>query len=329
MSEIRESQQMQAVLADVDEVFRSRVNQVFDAWYAKKIEFENAFEELAQLRIEAQSSENPINEGSVDNILGVIYGYRSQYEESIQHFNKAKELFEKHHAWRRVASCALNLGETYRLIGNFARAQTNFHQTAQLGKNLRDFELQAIAITNEALMLMSLQSYQRAKTILQEALTLIENEWHPTDSRLIANRIDNLCEIHYAFAKLYIQENNILRAWEEAKLSLKYAEENARPLRIGHAYRALGTVMHKLKNAPDETMSSDPDFYFQASIDAFKSVNAESEWAKSLYAQGKSLAERGKKELASRNFQQAIRVFNKLQMWQDAAQVTEAQLALL
>ena len=40
-------------------------------------------------------------------------------------------------------------------------------------------------------------------------------------------------------------------------------------------------------------------------------------------------AERGKKQAAGHNFQQAMQVFNKLSMWQDAAQVTEAQLGLL
>jgi tetratricopeptide (TPR) repeat protein len=325
----RDSQQMLTVLPDVDEVFRGRVNKVFDAWYANTIDFEAATQQLSLLREEAQRSPNPINEGSVDTILGVIYGYRSQYDEANVYLTKAKNLFEKHQAWRRVASCCLNLGETSRLVGNFARAQTNFHQCYQVGKNLRDLELQAIAITNEGLMLLSLQSYKRAKIILEEALSLIENDWHPEDLRLAANRIDNLCEIHYALAKLYLQEKALPRAWEEAKRSLRFAEENARPLRIGHAYRALGTVMSSLKYSPDEGMSSDPDFYYEASLDAFKQVNAESEWAKTLFAQGKSLAERGKKQVAGNNFQQAIHIFNKLSMWQDAAQVTEAQLGLL
>jgi two-component system, NtrC family, sensor kinase len=329
MNEKRDSQQMMAVMVDVDEEFRARVNKVFDAWYGNTTDFEAACVQLERLREEALSHPNPVNPGSVDNILGVMNGYRSNYDESIAHFTKAKELFEKHQAWRRMASCSLNLGETYRLVGNFARAQTNFHQTYTLAKTLNDLELQAIAITNEGLMLLSLQSYQRAKQILEEALTLILETWHPEDERIAANRIDNLCEIYYAVSKLYLHEKNLLKAWEAAKLSLNYAKMNARPLRIAHANRALGTVMTRLTRTDDEGFSNDPDTYYQISLDAFKSVNAESEWAKTLYAQGISLAERGKKQAAAQNFQQAILVFNKLSMWQEAAQVTEAQIRLL
>lgn len=324
----RESQQMVAI-RDVDESFRKQVNHVFDEWYANQMDFEQALQALEAFRQDASIDQNPVNEGWIDHSLGIIYGSRSKFEDSIVHFNKAKECFESYQVWRQVASCNLNLGESYRQMGNFARAQKHFHQAYTLAGNLKDVALQAFAITNEGMILLNLQSYERAKEIFEKALKLIREQWQPEGTRGIANRIDSLCEIHYALAKIYLHENNLNRAWEEAKRCLQYGEENGRPLRIGHAWRALGTVMNKLKQSPDEAMSSDPDFYYQASLDAFQSVNAESEWAKTLFAQGKALLERGKKQAASQNFQQAAQVFNKLAMWQDAAQVTEAQLALL
>jgi tetratricopeptide (TPR) repeat protein len=327
----KDSQQMQAVMVDIDEEFRARVNHVFDTWLANKLDFDEAKARLDKLRQDAQASSNPTNEACVDNILGVIYGYRSNFEASIAHFAQAIDVFEKHQAWRRVASCSLNIGENYRLLGNFARAQHNFHRTHQIARRLNDLELQAVAITNEGLMLVSLESYARAKVILEEALTLILEQWHPEDTRLVTNRADNLCEVYYALAQVHLHENNLLKALKNARHCLSHAQENERPFRMAHAYRVLGDVVSQLKilQIKDAETENDPDTYYQASLDAFKSVNADSEWAKTLFAQGKSLAQHGKTQAAKQNFQQAMLVFNKLSMWQEAAQVTEAQIKLL
>jgi hypothetical protein len=314
--------------AEIDPVFRKRVNDVFDQWQENKLPFSDVLKQIEFLRQETLHEGAEVNEAGIYNILGIMYGYRSQYDNSIENFSKARELFTKHNVKRRIASCDLNLGETYRLCGNFTRARQYFHNAYEEAKTLNDIALQITALTNEGQMWFSLNSIDKAGHTLENALELTQN-WHPESEREIINRADGACELHHALTAVFLAENRAEMAWFHAVQAYEKAEFTGRPVRIGYAHRALGDVMSELGESPDPNFSSDPEAHYQAAMDAFRQVKADGEIGKTLYAYGQSLAKRNKRRSAGTKFQQAMVIFTKLGMTDDASKAAEAQMMLI
>lgn len=319
----------QPALPDIDEVFRVRVNQIYEAWHRNDILFADATRQLEALRQEALAEENPLNEAGIYNILGIMHGYRSKYENAIINFDKARQIYAEQGAARRVATVDLNLGETYRLVGNFSRAKSYFHRAYEEAKTLGIIHIQVTALANEGQIWFSLKSYDKARTILVQALDVSENQWQPeTESRKI-DRADNSCEIHHALVALALEEDNLEEAWGHATKSYENAEFSGRIVRMGYANRALGDVITRLGKSPVPEFNSDVDYYYSESLSAFKQVKAEGEVAKTLLAQGQSLAKRGKKRAAGNKYQQAMVIFTRLGMMDLAAEAAEAQTKII
>ena len=101
------------------------------------------------------------------------------------------------------------------------------------------------------------------------------------------------------------------------------------PVRLGFAHRAIGDVMTELGESPDPEFGNDPDEHYQAAVDAFRQIKAEGEVGKTFFAQGQSLTKRHKRRLAGRKFQQAMVIFTKLGMTDDASKAAEAQMLII
>jgi hypothetical protein len=65
---------------DIDPIFRQHINDIFDEWHANTVSFAAALKSMDALRQDALAESNEINEGAIYNILGIMYGYRSQAE---------------------------------------------------------------------------------------------------------------------------------------------------------------------------------------------------------------------------------------------------------
>jgi tetratricopeptide (TPR) repeat protein len=311
---------------DITPEFRDRINVIYHEWLENKRDMGDAKQAFAELLKEAEAEKNLIHQGGVYNILGVLNGYRGNYDESIQHFEKARELYDKSGALPRVATCDLNLGETYRLRGNFTRARFYFHKAFEAGKTLNRVNTQVLALTNEGQMWLSLKSVEKARATLEQALSLADIPWRdPETDADKATRYGNICEIHHAMVEVQLEEGNPFGAWQHATQTLEYAEKTAQPNRLGYANRALGNVLSQLDEPLDEEYNADPDFYYEKALQNFRQVKAEAEVGKTLFAQGKSYAKRGKRNSATRLFQQAMIIFTKLGMTDDAAKAAEEQ----
>jgi len=319
----------QPAVPDIDEVFRARVNEIYDAWHRNDIPFVDASRQLESLRQEAIAEENPVNEAGIYNILGIMHGYRSKYENSIINFDRARQIYEENGATRRLATVDLNLGETYRLLGNFTRAKTYFHRAYEEASALGNIALQVTAITNEGQIWFSLKSYDKARETLTQALDISINQWKPEDEREEINRADNACEIHHALVGVALEDNDLEEAWDHAAKAYENAEFSGRIVRMGYANRALGDVITRLGQSPSPDFNSDVDYYYSEALSAFKQVKAEGEVAKTLLAQGQSLAIRGKKRSAGNKYQQAMVIFTRLGMMDFAAEAAEAQTKII
>jgi tetratricopeptide (TPR) repeat protein len=315
---------------ELDPDFRQRINTIYQEWLENKRDLGDAKQAFADLLKEAETENNAIHQGGVHNIMGVVNGYRGNYDESIQYFEKARALYEQVGALPRIATCDLNLGETYRLRGNFTRARSYFHKAYEAGKTLKRVNTQVIALTNEAQMWLSLNSVEKARATLEEALSLADTPWGEPeiDADRIA-RYGNICEIHHAMVEVNLAEGNPFGAWQHATKTLEYAEKTAQPDRLGYANRALGNVLTALDEPLDDEYSPDPDVYYTKALENFRRVKVDAEVGKTLFAQAKSFVKRGKRNSAGRLFQQAMVIFTKLGMTDDAAKAAEEQLRVI
>lgn len=311
---------------DIPDDYRAEVNAIYNTWHDGKLAFHEAVKQYDEMRLAA--GDDVMKLGALDNILGIMHGYRSNYEESIKYFEAARVHFEKVGALRRVVSCDLNVGESYRLQGNHIRARSYFHRAYEAAKSMDSLRMQTTALGNEGQIWLTLGSYEKARHALEKAIELANQEWQGLDAygNVELNKNDSKCEMYHALALISLAENKLDEAWQHAKKSLDYAQKVERPLRLGFANRALGDVITVLGKSPEEGFSAEPETYYQAAIKAFKQVKAEGEVGRTQVAIGKSLAQRGKKPAAARAFQQAMVIFTKLGMSNDAAQAAEEQL---
>ncbi len=313
---------------EIEPEFRARVNSIYDSWQSGELPFSEAYKQLEVMKYEAASAGHLANQGGVEMILGIMQGYRAKLNESIRHFELARGLFEQAGNQERMTICMLNIGETYRLRGNFTRARHFFRAAYESAVSMENIRTQVTALANEGQMLLSMGLLSDAYDTLKKALELGRNVV-PENDREANQLLDTQCEIHYALAVILLRLNEPETAWKHARKSLLIAEDLGVPLRMGYANRALGEVITALGQAPEEAFSSDPDTYFHASAQAFRGIRADGELAKTMYAHGRSLAHRQKRNAAARKLKEAMVLFTRLGMTDDAAKAAEAQLEVL
>lgn len=311
--------------------FDERCTGVLNRWKQGELPFKQAIEMMNELEREAVESGSPCDQGRVQLLLGVIQGYRANLDASVQHFERARSLFERAGNRRRAVGALLNLGESYRQKGDFTRARQLFHTAYEGAEALGDKVTQAIAACNEGLIFLSLERYESASTMLNKAAQLAEQA---ADE---ARRQPVLCEIYHGLASVSLKTGDLESAWSYALQSHQVAQETNQPLLLGFANRAMGEVLSALLSVPrsaEDTMvypitDKDPDDYFRAASDAFQEIKAEGELARTMYAHAISLLERGRSMMAARKLQQAMIIFTRLGMADDAAKAAHAQMAAL
>lgn len=315
---------------EVNPLFRVEYDAILDKWQDGSMPFSTAFDQMTELKKREEEAGNYLHQGVIENGIGIMLGYRSNYTAAIRQFEAARECYEKAGAESRVISTTLNLAETYRLRGNLTRARDMFHQVYRAALEQENLSVQAIAMANEGQIWLSLRNLDKARVTLLKALDIASKpfEEDETEKRYL-DRLDHICEVEYALASTFMFAGNIEQAWEHAKKSYALAEKLKRPLRQGFANRALGTVVTEMDEVHDEEFGADPDEYFKRALKAFREVKAEGEVAHTLFSHGKSLAKRGKRRNAATVFQQAMIIFTKLGMTEDAARAAEAQLDVL
>ncbi len=316
------------LIQEVSPKFKEYCNNLLDDWKTGELPFQEAVERLKEYSREAVDTDHYANLGNAEIVLGIMQGYRANLNEGIFHFERARELFERAGNRERMTACILNIGETYRLKGNFIRARTFFHSAYEKARELGRISTQVIALTNEGQMLLSMKQLEKARDTLEKARDLSE-KWEIDTPRDERDWLDNRCEIYYALAVICLREGQLEAAWERAMVALEVAEKLQLPIRFGYARRVIAKVISELGEAPVDGFSSDPDEHFRAASEAFREVKAEGELAKTMFVHGNSLAKRGKQRAAARKLQQAMIIFTRLGMVDDAARAAEAQLELL
>lgn len=330
------TQPLKPLPLEVDEDFRTRCDAVFRQWSSGNLPYKTAMDSLLQLELEGAKGSQVANQGYAENTIGLLYGYRADFDRSIRHFARARDLFERANKPDRVLGCMLNIGESYRQKGDFLRARQFFRTAFDQAIFFGDHAVAAISAANEGDLLLSQDQIDSARERFTKALEII------TGSEVAERRRwQVIAQVKQGMVKVYVQQHDVASAWSCALESLEVARQADVPFLLGGAYRTMGEVLTALGNTPDnapreqpnnpdpaatnETLG-DPDMYFQLSIDQYRKISAEGEIARTIFLQGKSLLARGQKVTASRKFQQATLMFTKLGMKDDATKAAQAQM---
>jgi len=322
-------------LPDIDVEFRAQTNVFFEGWQEGQLSYMEAVQGLRGLLSEVANEGNDLHQGRIENLLGIMHGIRADYNQCIVHFEQARRFYERSGAFQLVAICDLNIGETYRLRGNFTRARMYFHRSYETGKQWDQMSTQANARANEGQMWLSLNSIIKAKQVLEEALELSLNPWQENeDENRYKVRLEVTCEIHYALVEIALKQDDLEDAWHHAKQSFEIGQTLQRPYRMGQGYRAIADTLTQLLSQDmghlvSQSFEKDPDYYYRLALEAFREIKSESEVAKTIFQQGKSLAHRRKARRAAKLYQQAMVLFTRLGMTDDAAKAAEAQLDVI
>lgn len=306
--------------------FMERCLPIIKAWEAGTLPFNEAAERFAALRAEAESGQRPANHGMIEIMMGVMYGYRASFDAAIDHFRKARRLFEQAGNQERMLLCDTNIAECYRDKGEISRARQMFGLALQTARQQGNRRIEIICIVNEGQIQLRLGFPNIARSALEQAVQRIAESG---DVR--PQVIGLLCEAHRDLASIYLLQGEAALAWNAAKSALLVAQESGEVLRIGFANRALGEVLTALDAPPDaeEGFSDDPDHYFQMAMNQFREIKAEGEVARTLSVHAESLAKRGQVMTGAKKMQQAVLLFSRLGMVAEAARAAEMQMQML
>jgi len=307
---------------------------VLTAWQDGTLSYADAIAKLNDFKARAVAANRLEDQAYAELRHGVIEGYRGNYAPSIEHFERARDLFFQAGSRPQVLTCNINIGETYRLKGNFSRARQYFRLGYEVAVEQGNRDMQVLARTNEAQMLLSQGHTDQAETMLLECYALSEEPFsvqYAEQTEEMARRawLDQRIDIIQALTQIYLVSDQIEQAWRFAREAYAVAKQIDAPLAQGFASRAIAQTLTLLGNAGDTGLSADPDVHFLQAIQHFKDINAEGEIARTLFMQGRSLARRSRNTMAARKLHQAVAIFSKLGMVDDAAKAAEEQLKLL
>lgn len=295
------------------------------AWSQAQLSAAEALQRLQELAKAAEEEQHTVHQGRAEHLMGNIHHTIGNLTTSSAHYERARRLYLRANNRCRVAMMDMNMGENHRLRGEFLRARRLYRSAYEVARDLRDVRLQTMSVVNEGLALISLKDYRAARYALQEGLHLLEQH-----ASAIAEARHIYCYIYHGLATLELLVDKPEAAWNYARLSLQYATQDDQVLSVGLAWRALGDVATALDPLPaDPELPDNPDDFYRNALDAFREIQAEAEVGHTLFHHAKSLAVRGKRRPAAQLFREAMVIFTRLGMTEDAARAAEAQLSVM
>jgi tetratricopeptide (TPR) repeat protein len=303
--------------------FNERCMALITGWRQGEIATEAVTQQLKALAREAEKEGHAANQGRAEHLSGYIQHYLGNYTISNNHYEAARRLFQRVGNRQRIATMDMNMGENYRYRGEFKRAQLLYRNAFAAANELNDLRIMTISISNEGLTLISTGNFADARHALEQGLALSE-QWGEDQQKEALST-----EIHYGLAQVDLALNNSASAWNHAYRALNHANNSANLHSVGLAYRILGDAMTALGQPQEGAIFNNPDDYYRAALETFKEIDAEAEIARTVFQHARSLAKRGRRRNAAQLLRDAMVIFTKLGMTDDAAHAADEQLRVL
>lgn len=265
------------------------------------------------------------------HLIGYVYNMTGQGDLSLEAYRKSRRLFKQNNNQYWLALLDLNEGEHFRRRGEIWRARPLYQRAFANAQSIGHLYIQVMAILNEGLALLQADDLAGAQSSLQWALE------HAQKLDEQPRRVSGLLsEIYYGLANVNVAHKNMPIAYEHAMLALEHAQKAESRHSLGLAAVIMGDVLTSLQNqatpdAPAQEQadsSNQPDTYYEMAIDAFNEINSESDLARAYFARGRSLIKRQEPQKANHDFRQAVAIFARLGLQEEAAAALEAQQRL-
>lgn len=301
--------------------FEAECQKILIEWHGGQLPFKEASDKFTELKEQAIASHHTANEARTEVMMGVMQSYRGNYTNALEHFDKAYAIFHHLGNKQKIVLIDLNIGEIHRNKGDYTRARKKYQTAKDAAADIGDMRLHIIAVVNEGLMLINMELAEAAIKSFERGLQLAP-QWDSSPEELHAV----YCEIYRGLALCNIDFGKPELAWEQAQKAFDESQHCREAIMRGYANRAMAESLSALIDHPPQTeLDTDPDVYFQRAYDIFREQNADGEIGRTMYKHALSLIKRGKQMQAARKLQQAMLIFARRGMTQDAAKAAEAQ----
>lgn len=186
--------------------------------------------------------------GRAQNLLGIsnLY-YNSDLESALKYFTDSHKTYTKSSNFVRIAGSEVNLGNIQNILGNFAKAEKHWSKALQLNQSIGNVEQEANVLLNSGIFNYEHSNYKKAIQLYDKAGNLFKGLGNKMNFGLVNVNLgevyieiceyqkafealkiaekrfleldnnDELIEVYFFFARLYIIVNNTINANEYLK----------------------------------------------------------------------------------------------------------------
>lgn len=302
-----------------------RINAIANEWEAGELDYNAALSLLNAILEEITDAGFRQAAGQVHQVIGLIEGNRGMFQSALIEFERAERIFEECGYGRGRIIAISNQGEIFRHLGKYARAREFFNQARQAAREIGAKRLEANALNNEGLIYLQMEANNRARRLLEDAAEIAESI-RDEDPRIERT----LPETYHSLATIYLRDGEIEKAWDAASKALEISLAVPILMQAGMAHRTLAEIASHPDCPPNAKGNKpNPSHHYAESRRYLEEIGAEGELGHVWFSQGRYLAGQRRTWGALVALRNALTIFTRLGMVEDAAKVAEEQTTLL
>ncbi|MBU3821899.1 response regulator [Flavobacteriaceae bacterium XHP0103] len=167
--------------------------------------------------IKVQRTNDNANLGNSYKTLGEVYLSKKDYNQAIDYFTSAKNLFQQEGLNKNIAETLLLEGATYLNLENYKKARELFDQSIQLSKKENLPRVESNTLVKQANVYFHLGDNPKAVQLANEGIAIAKTNKFP---EILSEGYSTLSEINQSIGD-YQTSNNYLRAFIKLSDSLR------------------------------------------------------------------------------------------------------------
>jgi len=245
--------------------------------YCFKGDYKSAKENLQFLETFIKPSKDSIDYADMYGNYGMMYGMQSKYDTSIQFYEKAIGIYERHNSKTSLPSSYSNIAIGFQQLSNFPQALLYQQKGLKLAEENNDETTQAYTLVNMGITYTLMRDSARAEQAYRKSILLAEkNELKDVElyaytnlsslyinkskwkdgyefamkAALLAEKMGDLGIQAASLSKAAISLANtgkFFEATDLAKKGILIADSSKQPLNIYKGYSAMGSVLNLQK----------------------------------------------------------------------------------
>lgn len=267
--------------------------------YCFKGEFKSAKENLKFLETFIKPSKDSADYADMYGNYGMMYGMQSKYDTSIQFYEKAIVIDERHNNKGSLSNNYSNIAIGFQQLSNFPKALLYQQKALKLAEESKDESTQAYTLVNMGITYMLIRDSSKAEQVFRKSILLAEKN-ELKDVELYA--YSNLANLYmgqkkwndgyeYAMKAVLIAEKKgdldiqaaslskaavslantgkFSEATDLAKEAILIADSSKQPLNVYQAYSSMGTLLKLQKKYSEAIPFYEKGFKTLKQTDAF------------------------------------------------------------